>query len=338
MALRFLEITIPEEFAKDVSAALDKKGVATYWQTCGCDGTTVFKVILAAEKTESLLDDLEKRHGRLEQFRLVLVPVEASFPSPKTMEEGEVDAAAAPGERVPLRVSRQELYQEIFDGSRLSSVYLVMVLLATVVASIGLIGNNVAVIIGAMVIAPLLGPCVALSLAAALGDGALGLRAVKTSAAGIGLALGISLLVGRFLSFDPHVPEIAARTVVGPAEILLALASGVAGALAFTTGAPSALIGVMVAVALIPPLVTAGMLAGAGLARQAVGAALLLATNLLCVNIAGVATFLVQGIRPLNWWEKDRAKKATLAAVTVWSLLLFALVTILFLRRGGGHP
>jgi uncharacterized membrane protein len=86
----------------------------------------------------------------------------------------------------------------------------------------------------------------------------------------------------------------------------------------------------MVAVALLPPLVTCGMLLGAGYRQKAFNATLLLFTNIICVNLAGVVTFLLQGIRPITWWEADRAKKATRIAIMLWILLLSALLFIIF--------
>ncbi len=112
-------------------------------------------------------------------------------------------------------------------------------------------------------------------------------------------------------------------------DIALALASGSAGALSFTMGLPSALIGVMVAVALLPPLVTLGMLMGAGLTDPAVGALLLLLVNIICVNLAGVGTFLFQGVRPRTWWEASRAKKSTTIAIVIWTILLIILMLII---------
>jgi uncharacterized membrane protein len=68
----------------------------------------------------------------------------------------------------------------------------------------------------------------------------------------------------------------------------------------------------MVAVALLPPLVTFGMLFGAGYLQEAFSAILLLFTNIICVNLAGVITFLAQGIRAITWWEADRQGKKKL--------------------------
>jgi uncharacterized membrane protein len=87
----------------------------------------------------------------------------------------------------------------------------------------------------------------------------------------------------------------------------------------------------MVAVALLPPLVTLGMLLGAGYWHQAFGAFLLLATNLICINLSGVTTFLIQGVGPLSWWETGKAKRATRNAILIWTSLLALLVLFIVL-------
>ena len=208
-----------------------------------------------------------------------------------------------------------------------------MTILSAVVAAVGLLRNDVAVIIGAMVIAPLLGPNVAMSLATTLGDFTLLRRAVVTNITGIAVAFVCAVAVGLLFTVDATVPAIASRTKVGPADIILALAAGSAGTLAFTQGLSGAVIGVMVAVALMPPLVVCGMLVGEGDISSASGAFLLTTANLICINLAGVSTFLAQGVRPRSWWEAERAKKATWRAIVVWIVLLAILAVILWLTR-----
>ncbi len=112
-------------------------------------------------------------------------------------------------------------------------------------------------------------------------------------------------------------------------DIALALAAGCAATLSFTSRAQSALIGVMVAVALLPPLVVLGMLIGAGEWDDAMGAFLLLVTNIIGINLASVMTFWVQGIHPVRWWEADKARKATTIAVAIWSTLLIVLMLVI---------
>ena len=336
MALRLLEIVVPEEGTGDVLKIIEEAQITNFWLTCSCENRNIFKMIVTAEKTEKLLDTLEKKYGGLEDFHMVLLPLEASYPSTREIEEKAEEGKeeqAVKKKKEPLRVSRQELYHDVFDSSKLTNTYMIMIILAAIVAAIGLIKDNVAVIIGAMVIAPLLGPNVALSFATTVGDGALGRNALKTNIVGIGIAFAVSLGLGYFLVIDPETGQIASRTVVSYADIVLALASGVAAALSITSGVPSVLIGVMVSVALIPPLVVFGLLLGSGNISLSIQALELVAVNMICINLAGVFTFLVQGVRPLNWWEASKAKKATRYAIIIWVSLLVVLTVLLMLSQ-----
>jgi uncharacterized membrane protein len=89
-----------------------------------------------------------------------------------------------------------------------------------------------------------------------------------------------------------------------------------------------------VAVALLPPLVVCGMLLGSEFTGRAFSAALLVLVNVICVNLAGVITFLAQGVRPRSWWEAERAKKATRIAIALWVALLAVLVAVVVFATG----
>ena len=184
-----------------------------------------------------------------------------------------------------------------------------------------------------MVIAPLLGPNVALALGTTLSDGALIRKAFRTNLAGVGIATAVSITIGILLTIDPTVPMIESRTHLGYDDLVLALAAGSAGTFAFTSGASGAVIGVMVAVALLPPLATFGMLLGAGHFEPALGAALVTMANVICVNLAGVMTFLAQGVRPRIWWKKEQAARSAKEASIIWFVLLVVLVAIVYVSE-----
>jgi uncharacterized hydrophobic protein (TIGR00341 family) len=336
MALRLVEMTVSAQHKDVVRDILGKHAWEDFWQEKSSHNKILVKFILPAEDTEAVLDAMEKRFAGQDDFKIALIPVEASIPRiDAEFKTSPEKATEEPGKRIApgSRISREELYSDIRDLTVLSRNFVFMVVLSTLVATIGIARNNVAIIIGAMVIAPLLGPNMAFSLASALGDTALGRTALKTGITGILIATGISVAIGAVLTVDPDIHEISSRIEVGLGDIVLALAAGAAGALAFTTGMSAALIGVMVAVALLPPLVTAGLLLGSGQERMAFGAFLLFSTNMICVNLAGVATFLAKGVRPLTWWEAAKAKKATYKAILLWGILLAALVVSILLSR-----
>lgn len=326
MPLRLMTLIVHRDHADQALDLLEGSNALGVWAAAADENKSLIHVLLPAEWTESLGDRLSLRFGATRDFRMMLLPVEATLPPyvpPEDAEESDGENGNSAAEDAE-RISREELYNDIAGDVRLSRNFLLTVVLSAVVAAIGLIRGDVAIIVGAMVIAPFLGPNMALSLSTTLGDGSLALRALKVQGAGVLTALALSAVLGFALEVDPATPEILARTRPGIGDLVLALASGSAGALAFTSGVPAALTGVMVAVALLPPLVAAGMLAGSGYLSQGVGAFLLYLLNVASVNLAGVVTFFLHGIRPRTYWEQDRARMAARAAIFFWSLLIAA--------------
>ena len=334
MALRLIEIFIPPKDEYRVQQALKDRKFLDMWQERFSKDLVNIKILLPTEETEEVLDLLEKHISRVEGYRIFLIQVEASLPRPapskEEIHEGEEAQPEQKTKQKKSRISREELYADIDATIKLSKIFVILALLSSVVAAVGILQDNVAVIIGAMVIAPLLGPNLALSLATTLGDIDLARSALKANAAGILAVLSFAAVIGYLLKFDPDIPQIISRTRVSLGDIIMALAAGSAAALSITTGVSSALIGVMVAVALLPPLVVFGMMLGSGNWVLATGAGMLVLVNLICINLAGVMTFWIQGIQPRKLWEADRAIKATKMAIMLWTLLLIALVLILF--------
>lgn len=288
----------------------------------GKDGRRAMRMLVGNGKVQAVLDALQQAIGREEGTYIAVIPVEAVLPMPTEEERLAEDEAIAP---------REALYSSIERGARLDVNYLVLVVLSTIVATIGLLEDNVAVVVGAMVIAPLLGPNLALALGTALGDVALMLRALKTNLAGLGLALFLSVIIGFFWPLRLTSHELLARTDVGFDSVALALASGAAAVLSVTTGLPSVLVGVMVAVALLPPAAALGLMLGGGNWSHAVGAGLLLAVNIVCVNLAAKLVFLVKGIRPRTWWQKKKAKQSMTTYLLLWAFTLLLLLAAIYL-------
>jgi uncharacterized membrane protein len=145
--------------------------------------------------------------------------------------------------------------------------------------------------------------------------------------------VGLSAGLGTFYPSDFTSYELLSRTEPGLDSVVLALASGAAAALSLTTGLSSVLVGVMVAVALLPPAVTLGIMLEEKDAGLAIGAGLLLSVNIVCVNLASKVVFLVKGIRPRIWFEKEKAKRATVIYVLGWLVTLLILTFFIYARR-----
>ena len=332
MEQRLVEIVLPEGRGDDIPELLHEQSLAGFWRDSVDENQARIRILLDSSEVEPVLDILEPYLEKLPGAAAMLLIVEASIPRKKKERsqtgENEVDNDGKEKGKGG-RISRHELYADISANTGTTSTYLIMVVLSAVITAIGLVRNDMAIIIGAMVLAPLLVPNVALALGSTLGDAELAAKALKATAAGFLLALVIGILIGFLYSVHPLTPAIAARTSLRWSDLILALASGAAGVLAFTSVGQLSLIGVMVAVALMPPLVTAGLLFGSSLPVMGFRALELAVANVICINLAGIVTFSLQGIRPATWWEKSKAGKAKRNALKIWIVLLVLLVFIL---------
>ena len=324
--MKIIEVIVNAGHEDTLRSIAEQHEVVDFWHgAIDEEDRVVFSMIVRPEKRQVVLDALQSAIGSTEGARINVLPLEVTLPRPVEKEDEE--------ERRSVTGTREELYNEIEKGAKLDGNYLLLVFLSTIVATIGLVENNVAVIIGAMVIAPLLGPNIALAFSTSLGDTTLMWSALKTSLAGLGLAVILSYVAGMLLQIEPLGSEILARTDVGISGVLLALASGAAAVLSLTTGVSSALVGVMVAVALLPPTATLGMMLGIGQYDYALGAALLLAVNVVCVNLSAKLVFLYRGVKPRTWLEKKKARQSTPVYIFVWGLLLLILLGAMYVRH-----
>jgi len=322
--MKYVEV-VADAGSQDTIQAIAEKARAADFRAMPAteDGMQQTRMLISNDHLQLVLDTLQNVLGAQPTARIIVLPVEMALPKPdeeKRREEGKATAA------------REALYEEAARNARLDLNYLVLVILSTLVAAIGLLEDNVAVVIGAMVIAPLLGPNLALSLGTALGDTKLVRKAVMTLSAGILLAVLLSALLGLVWPYGLDSHELMSRTEAGLDSIALALASGAAAALSLTTGLSSVLVGVMVAVALLPPATTLGIVLGHGDSALASGAGLLLAVNIVCVNLASKVVFFIKRIRPRTWFEKEKARRAMVVYVLGWIVSLLVLLLFILTR------
>lgn len=353
MSLRVIEISAPNTASNKIQELAERYEAIDCWHSKrnswfnkNEDKRETTRILVDVQNQQDMLDALQRAVSNNEGWRIILLPVEATLP--RLVEEEKKPEDNNPDTIKPktvgkfkikniLRgsVTREELHDDMEKGASLTVDFLLLVVLSSLVAGIGLIYSDVAVIIGAMVIAPLLGPNLALAFGAALGDKPLILKAIKTNCIGIGLTLIICFVAGLFISHDIVLQstEMMNRTNVGFASIVLALASGAAAVLSLTMGASSALVGVMVAVALMPPAVTLGVTLGNGQLGLAYGTFLLLATNIVCVNLSAQAIFRLKGIKPRTWYEEKNAKKASKINGFIWLVMLAVLAILIWLKQ-----
>jgi uncharacterized hydrophobic protein (TIGR00271 family) len=191
---------------------------------------------------------------------------------------------------------RRIVRRNICDGAVLSAPFLIMNALATVIACCGLLQDSPAVVIGAMVIATLIGPITGIALALVDGDNVLLRNALLAVASGSFLTFGIAVLFGVTERDTPLTREFLARTQPTLLDLVIPLAGGAAGAYACVSRRASVgLVGVAIATALVPPLSVCGICFGRGDFTLSLGAFLLFLSNVVAIQLASSMVFWLWG-------------------------------------------
>ena len=194
---------------------------------------------------------------------------------------------------------RVEVYKQVRRGARPKVDFFMMIGLATGIATLGLMLNSPAVIIGAMLVAPLMSAIMGLGLSMIQADLKLFRLAVSATFRGMLLAVGVGLLAGLLLPGTEPTPEILGRTEPSLFDLGIALVSGLAGAYALCRkDVSSSLPGVAIAAALVPPLGTVGIGVAWLELDIAQGALILFLTNLIAISAASAFVFFLLGFRP----------------------------------------
>lgn len=225
---------------------------------------------------------------------------------------------------------RTEAYVRIRRSARPNTDFFILIGLSAMIASLGLIISSPAVVIGAMLVAPLMSPIVGTGLAIVLGDARFLRLALGAVARGVGLAILVGGIAGLLNLHEPLTPELMARTQPSLLDLGIALFSGMAGGYALSrSAAAGALPGVAIAAALVPPLATVGIALTTGYFRESFGAFLLFFTNFVAISSATALVFIVLGFRPTEAQKarqtvKTRSVRVALILLVMVSLLLFA--------------
>lgn len=297
------------------------------------DGRIAARLLVSPENRQSVLDALQSLLQATENYRILIIELDTVLPKPVESESNKPQHEEDKRKKKSsLGITREELLTQVEKDTQLDQNFILLVILSAIVAAIGLLENNLAVIVGAMVIAPLLGPNIAFSLGASLGEKKLVIESLKALFVGISLSILIAIVIGLLWPGDFNSMELLLRTDVAYSGTAIALASGAAASLSLVSGTSSVLLGVMVAVALMPPAVTIGLMLSVGGYDHALGASLLLAVNIVCINLSAKLVFLFSGVQPRTWLEAHKAKQSRLLYIVIWIILLVLLFLIIYLR------
>jgi uncharacterized hydrophobic protein (TIGR00271 family) len=220
----------------------------------------------------------------------------------------------------------EEQYQSLFatlkEEGKSSSSFLILIFLSSILVTIGLYLNSASVIIGAMLLAPLMNPIISFSMGMLRQDINLSLTSIKTITVGIIITLITSASISCILPFEHLTQEMVGRIKPSVLDMIVAIISGIAAAYVKNNQKLSATIaGVAIAVALVPPIATAGIGLGWGDWAMFYQAFLLFLTNLIGISFAVSVVFFMQGFSPMK-----RAKKALFYTLGISIIITFPLI------------
>lgn len=235
---------------------------------------------------------------------------------------GPVDAEEVRRVSETLIFERAQLWPKFFRFASL-------LVLAASIATFGLLGDSLAVVIGAMIVAPLMLPIMGLAFSVSIGDRRKIVSTLLVSFAGIAMAVAVGFVLTLPIARITHpeaIQQIMIRTSPHLLDLMAALATGLAGAFAISRRDVSdTLPGVAIAVSLVPPLANVGILLALGEPNLASGSLLLFVTNYVAILLTGSLVFVVMGFRQAATAPFDARARRRAVAIAFVALLIIVM-------------
>lgn len=338
--VRFVQVSIPTGKREAVLRTLEEEGIdyVVVDETSGRNYTAIVLFPLPINAVEPLLNKL-KDVGIDDEAHTVILDAETvvsrKFDRLQKRYQNEEEEVTT-----ETRIAGDELRTRAEELAPTFTTYVVLTAVSAVVATAGLLLDSPATVVGSMVIAPLIGPAMAASVGTVVNNRGLFLRGAKLQALGLGLAVASAAVFAAFVKYLHLVPpglqlttlgEITERVAPGILTLAVALGAGIAGAISLSAGVSTAIVGVMIAVALIPPAAVVGIGIAWGQWVMALGAGVLTLVNTLSINLSAIGTLWYRGYHPRRLFKRDAARSVVMKRGAV----LVGAIAVLSLFLGG---
>ncbi|MFP3985276.1 MAG: TIGR00341 family protein [Candidatus Bathyarchaeia archaeon] len=332
--MKKLEVSVTKGQSNEVEEVFKQMELSYIYSVIRIGGKKcgLYSALIPNQLIDKTIDALsEKIDLRLRENMISVIDVEGVVSTYLDRLKEKAAKENPPSNPLERLVERTEQY------IHLSGNMLIMASFATLIALAGLFLDNVAIVIGAMLVSPLLGPINAFAVNASLGR----IKRVARSQFYILVLLMSIIALSAFITFIasfvvplPITTQIAARGIISPIDIAIALTLGFAGGLALFVAIPEILVGVAVAVALLPPVTVAGV----GLALLNVnlflGAITLTFVNLLGLELGGTLMLKMKGVSPRRYYQKAEAKRPSAYSILILAFFFIILgLVVLFMNH-----
>lgn len=338
--MRLIRTLIHEDDREDIVAILEAENVdyLVTQEASGRDALLVVEFPLPEQALEVVLEQFEAAGHDQHAYTVVAEATSALSENMAEMEDRFVV-----GEEEDSSIAVEELRSQALGLLPDAFTFYLLTLLSAVVATAGLLLDAPALVVGSMVIAPLVGSALTASVGTVLVEREMILKGFKTQILGLSFAVVGSVLFCLALKSGALLPpslrpsttaQISQRISPGLLSLIIGICAGAAGAVGIATGISAALVGVMIAAALIPAAAAVGI----GIAWQApaiaFGALVLLIVNAASIHVSGVAVLWYLGYRPTAWHSGDIVANLSVREFGP-SIAVAVVLLVLFVTAGG---
>ncbi len=305
--MKRLEITVPKKKTEHIESIVkDFCDDVTYNNVEKDNGDFVqFQVVVKPEYIDELIEKV--RHVKEIKSGELTIDI---------LEESAKIKKGRKMEHVSSKMSTQEMYSKALSFTKFDIVSWILIMLSAGIAVFGIMLENVMVVVGAMVIAPLIGPFISTSFGFVIGDRRIIKDSFLNAVFGVFLALAVAFIIPKPGFQEPNSLMIL---IANPTLIMvpLSLFVGSASALTFVSGNKEQLAGVAVAIALVPPAATSGISLSIGAMSTFLNSLVVILTNMSALILAGSVTFKVLGVSPSTYYRKKVSQKKLRQAIMI---------------------
>ncbi|WP_343160963.1 TIGR00341 family protein [Halogeometricum sp. CBA1124] len=334
--MRLVQVMIPTGKRKTVLELLDEEGIdyAVSDETSGRDYTALVSFPLPSAAVEPVLEKLREVGIERDAYTVV---VDAETVVSERFEALEERYEEENGDSD--RIAREELAANADELAPPLPSFVLMTVVSAVVATAGVLLDSPAVVVGSMVIAPLVGPAMSTSVGTVIDDREMAVEGIKLQVLGTAIAIAAAAIFAVVLRASGIVPltaeevfaisEVRERLAPDVLSLVIALGAGAAGAAAVSSGVSAALVGVMIAAALVPPIAVVGVALAWGQPVAMLGPFVLVLVNILSINFVALIVLWQMGYRPQLWFREEEARSATVSRLASIGMILLVLSSVL---------
>ncbi|SDJ56281.1 TIGR00341 family protein [Natronorubrum texcoconense] len=337
-SVRQIELFVPDDRSDDALSVLDDEGI-DYVRTAeagdGTDGELV-SFPLPPQAVERVLSSLREA-GIDDQFVVV-----SSIETARTPRIDELEERYVNGQEEDDSIAHEEIRSRAMNMTPGRVTYYAMTVLSAIVATAGLLLDSPAIVVGSMVIAPQVSAALTGTVGLVLDDREMVIDGLTSLAFGLGVAIVSAFVFAWIVRSGGVVPstiditaivQVQNRISPGLLAIVVGICAGAAGAFGLATAIPVSLVGVMIAVALIPAAAAVGIGMAWGDPSVALGAFVLVAVNATSILFSGLAVFWYLGYRPDGWTRGSI--RENLSSEWVDTLAVAVVLGVIVLSMGG---